>query len=165
MKIRVLAAMPFALVGMVLVLFAALHPDLAYRTVEKSRRLAQEFREVGEITQAFRRAHGRLPTEEEFNAIVPSSRSGFYQVASIDRLEGECLRSNPHVKLQEITYYLWFWRGEWIECYYPETGESSLVFDTGPYAASGHVWADSLIMGALAGICFLLSWMLIRNVL
>ena len=165
MKLRVLAAVLFTLVGMVLALFAVSYPELAHRTVENSRRLAQEFREFGEITETFRRAHGRLPADEEFSAILPASRRGSYQVGTIDRLESECLSSNPHVKLKEITYYLWYWRGEWIECAYPETGESSLVFETGPYAAPGHIWAHSLIMGALAGVCLLLSWMLVRNVL
>jgi hypothetical protein len=165
MKIRILAAIPFALVGMVLTLYAAWTPDAVYRSVEKSQRLEREFREVGEITQAFRREHGRLPTDKEFSAVVPPSRSGSYQVVSIDRLESECLERKPNINLQKITYYLWYWRGEWIECYYPETGESSLVFDSHSYAASGHIWVDSIVIGALAGLCFLLSWMLVRNIL
>lgn len=163
MNLRKLIGVPFAAAGMLLALFAAATPSAVYSTVRSSQRIEQKFHEVGEATESFRRFHNRLPNDDELaNRIAPSLR-GSFQAAGMHLVETECIERNPNIQREKITYYLWYWRGEWVECYYPETREHSLILDPDLYAFSGALWSDTILIGSLAAGCLFIAWTCLRR--
>jgi hypothetical protein len=163
MNVRKPIGISFVVAGILLALVAAATPAAIYSAVDDSRRLERNFQEVGEAAEAFRRFHNRLPTVDELDNRIASSNRGSFQATGVYLVEAECIERNPNIQRDKVTYYISHWRGEWFECYYPETREHSLILNADQYAFSGAIWSDTILIGSLAAGCLFIAWTCLRR--
>lgn len=141
------AAVLFALIGALFFLMAISLPSDLKRQAEKDRIYYQQFRQAATYAAAYARQHkGLFPSDEELQALGDTSNAlGIW--ASLSASGGECDGGFKQDPTDQFT--LWFWRGEWGECFAYPSGKTTLSMSATDYFSSG-MWLDWAIWWLVA---------------
>lgn len=104
--------------------------------------LEKRFRSAEAKVEGFRQAGGRLPSEAEFKRLVPS---GGEVPMLFPHGFADCnASSDQQSELRGAPYILAIWRRDWMECYAPSVGVSTLAFKPARFTVTGSLWQDKL---------------------
>jgi len=164
--IRSIAAASLILSALVAVVVGLGGLASAYHTVENSRELDVRFKTAEQSISRFRHSHGgRLPARDEWDGVLQGEGKGDTLVLAVRPKDTQCEENAAEFRrLPNSQYVLIAWRGEWWECYAPAANLSSLSLRPEDYTISGYVWLDFIAFIALAAICLLGAFKLIRSV-
>jgi len=145
----------FVLAGLYFCVVAAGNSGGIEHTVENSRKLNQQFRSAAQSIKEFETRSGRLPTEAEFHAMLPTRRNSQYDLFLSPQGFAECDGAGKrYSQLPVRDYVLAAWRGEWFECSAPTKGWSTLLLNPRDYAMTRSVILDSAVFAFIATGCF-----------
>jgi hypothetical protein len=151
MLLKRTTAVFLAILGLVLTLFAYTSGDIAEHSIQNSLLIEREFQRAAAAVEAFEAAEGRDPDTHEFKAIQPDRGDTLYVVelftAGFDLCDGNVFDSKDG---DTPAYLLTVWRGEWMECYSPKTGQTTLTTNPADYFVTGGLWLDRAVFSALA---------------
>jgi hypothetical protein len=152
----------FLLVALLLaiVLMAMAFGDTRH-SAANDRLIDAQFHRTERFVTAFKRAHGKLPSREELEALPESKKSG-YAVhivdATRDSIAKEAFSTVGHPP--PGGYVLSIWRGEWMEYYASWSGKSSVPDDQSSYYVTGSRRLDLFLGGSLMMLClFIARWL------
>lgn len=88
--------------------------------------IADRFVRARTAVISFRKEQGRLPSSDELNKLLGTTGDAYSLWISTQGLT-DCDTDLPEFQhVRAGSYILAIWRGQWLECYDPETGKSSL---------------------------------------
>jgi hypothetical protein len=145
----------FGIVAGILLLVSFALPLQLQSQAARDRVYYAQFREAAVFAASYANSHGgKMPSDEELQRLGnPSDGESIW--ATLSSSGGECtddFRQSPNDR-----FTLWFWRGEWGECYAYPSGRTTLAMSLLGYLRSGlgAQLAVCLIVGiAAAGITF-----------
>ncbi len=81
-----------------------------------------------------------------------------------DTNENNCdLYKDFFKNMSKNDYALEIWRNEWMECFIPSTGKSTLVLSPEGYSISGSIFLDRIVLSILIFGCFVFAVFLWRQ--
>ncbi|MDX2210684.1 MAG: hypothetical protein SFV20_10050 [Sphingopyxis sp.] len=158
MVYRRIAAMFLAIAGLCSGLLGCSSGALVEHTIQNSLIIDRQFKQAAAAVKAFEAAKGRLPSSEEFKFAHTKNPADKYEVALFAGNFDQCDDDVFHPKDDsEGPYLLTVWRGEWMECYSPTTGQSTVTTNRADYFVTGSLWLDHVVFGTLAMASLLLA--------
>jgi hypothetical protein len=120
-------------------------------TIEENRAIDAHMRAASQYVDRFRLERGRFPARHELEAWTKGRPLSGFGISIIAEGSGSCEGSNRELgRAPKGSYTVGYWRGEWMECYAPWSGESMLSFDEGDYFLLGNRFADMLVAAFVA---------------
>lgn len=153
MIIRRAAAAAFGLVALAGGVMLLGYPASIAHTVSNGREIERQFRRGGAAIAQFETVEQRLPAPGEANALLAAAARGRYNVEWMASPSNCDAASPAYGALQRSPYVLTTWRGEWMECYSPTLGVTTVLTSPADYALLGAVAYDEWAIGALALLC------------
>lgn len=129
---------------------------LIEHTIHNSRIIQREFDKTESLISEFGNQNGRLPTDDELQTLIERTNKFNYSPTIFPSGYDDC-DSNPNdfATAPKGSYVLGIWRGEWMECYAPTSGKTTVTFTTKDYTLFGSFLADEIAAIILATLCLL----------
>lgn len=147
---RKTAALLFGLVALFFWLIAVSLPSQLQRQAQQDQAYYQQFRQAAAYAAAYAEQHnGQMPPDEELQRLGDSSDASSIWF-SLSSSGGECDGGFRRAPTDQFT--LWFWRGEWAECFAYPSGQTTLPMSVSAYLRSGlgTQWAIWWLVGLAA---------------
>jgi hypothetical protein len=128
--------------------------SLIAHSIARSHEIERVFVDAAKLTHDFYVTHARLPTQEEFRALVSISE------------EDPLMYSPPPFDASMVAkagkpppsgFVLDYWRGEWMEQYISWTKQSTLKFDASEYFLFHSQLIQAAFMFGLSLLCVAMS--------
>lgn len=144
----------------VLCAFMVIGGDSVDQTVQSSRKIESGFQDAANYINNFRDSNARLPTEAEFSQwalhfpdSVDSPRH--FDVWRSDRPPREVI--DKFGSAPKDSYFISYWRGEWMEYYASWVNRSTLILDPRGYYMLGSQFADVMLMLVITALFAILA--------
>jgi hypothetical protein len=155
--VRIGAAILSGFVAIIFLLIAVSLPSQLRGQARDDRVYYQQFGRAAAYAAAYAEKHnGQLPGDEVLQGLGDTSDArGIW--ASLSASGGDCDEFRPD---PTDRFTLWFWRGEWGECFSYPSGKTTLPMSVSAYLRSGLglQWAIWWLIGITSGcLCFWLA--------
>lgn len=135
---RQLAAVLVSIVAMFFLLMAASLPSQLREQAKQDRAYYEQFHRAAAYAANYAHGHkGRMPSDEELQKLGDTSDAGAIW-GSLTTSGADC---DSFKKAPADQFTLWFWRGEWGECFAYPSGKTTLSLSSSAYFRSG-LWVD-----------------------
>lgn len=145
-----LTATIIVLVSLLFVFSAFVGEEGADHTVANGRVLESRFRSAASKAQGFAHRTGRLPTQGELDLLMthepPSSSAYSTQPVYIYPPDFKDCEGSESIlaELRRSEYILAIWRGEWMECFAPSSGVSTVAVRPEFFTITGSFVGDKV---------------------
>lgn len=160
---KFLAGLLIAVAAVFGLLAVASGGELVDHTIADGLELERQFHEAEGAVDAFLAERGRFPSQNEFDELGLDGKNQIDLYPNgFSGIGFDCPRQ--FTKMSDGDYVLTNWRGEWMECYRPSLGLSTVATQISDFTLLGSTWLDTLFFLLLAATCTALAvWLWTRR--
>ena len=154
-------AIILVLVGLIFVFMSFAGGSLVSHTIANGRVLESRFQSAALKSEAFLHRTGRPPSQAELDTLLAPGREHPVYIFGPD-FEACDADAIQKARLRKAIYVLAIWRGEWMECFAPSVGISTVALEPEAFTTTGSVAGDKIASILLLGGVFFVAFVLWR---